>query len=40
MRDKAVKDFFVEFRAKYPDYKKIDGLEVLSKNPYEFERDE
>lgn len=33
IRDKAVKDFFVEFKKNYV-YDKINGLEVLSDNPY------
>lgn len=35
-RDKAVREFFVEFRKRY-DFKEVEGLTVLDENPYKYD---
>lgn len=35
-RDKAIRDFFVEFRKRY-DFDEIEGLTVLNENPYKYD---
>lgn len=35
-RDKAVRDFFDEFRKRY-EFEEVDGLTVLTENPYKYD---